>query len=104
MSDLDHQQLNTVQNISQLQPVTIASAATIAPTTFLTVLTGTTAITTITPPVTGSCVLCFTSQVNANFGTGGNIAATVTMSIDQLCFMVYNPVTAEWTGGVTAAA
>ena len=103
MSDLDFQQLSTVQNKSMLQTRTIASATTIAPTTFLTVLTGTTAIATITPPVTGAHMLVFTSQVNANFDANGNISAVVTMAIDQLCIMVYNEVTEEYTGGVTAA-
>ena len=103
MADLDFQNISTVQSGLQPGPRTIASATTIAPTTFLTVLTGTTAIATVTPPVTGTHVLCFTSQVNANFDANGNVAAVVTMAIDQLCFMVYNPTTAEYTGGVTAA-
>ncbi len=107
MSDLQHQNFDTVQSNLQPAPQTIASAATIAPTGFLTLLTGTTNISTITPPVTGVHMLAFISSGATPFVTGGGsdgaIAANVTLAADQLCLMVYNPNTQEYTGGVTAA-
>lgn len=106
MTDLLHQNFNPVQSSLQLAPQTIASAATISPTGALTLLTGTTNIDIITPPVSGLCVLYFISNAATPFVTGGtgdgDIAANVTLEADQLCVMVLNPVTKTWTGGVTA--
>ena len=107
MSDLLHQNFGSPQNINQPQPRTIASAATITPTGLLTLLTGTTNITIITPPVSGAHVLYFVSNAASVFATGGtgdgDIAAGVTLEANQLCVMVFNPATKTYTGGVAAA-
>lgn len=107
MSDLLHQNFGTVQSQQQPQPQTIASAATITPTGFLTLLTGTVNIDIITPPVTGAHMLAFVSSAATPFVTGGSgngaIAANVTLAADQLCLMVYDPISTQYTGGVTAA-
>src|SRR6266852_6292546 len=84
ITDLQFQQLSTVQNNLQPFPVTLASAATIAPTTGLTFVTGTVAVTVITPPVTGYhlLVLIFTNASPTAMATGGTgpgaIKATTT--------------------------
>lgn len=75
MSDLNFQNFSTVQSDKQPLPPTMAAAATIAPTTKLTFLTGQTQVATITPPVTGYCelTLCFTDAAPGAFLTTGNI-------------------------------
>lgn len=107
MSDLLHQRFGSPQSGNQPAPKTIASAATITPVGLLTVLTGTTNITIITPPVTGAHVLYFVSNAASVFATGGSgdgdIAAQVTLEANQLCVMVFNPATKTYTGGVMAA-
>lgn len=102
MTDLNFQQLSTVQNAAQSNVPTITSATTIAPTTFFTRLTGTTTIQTITPPVTGVHLLIFVADGAANFGTSGNVVATTTMAANQLCFVVYDPILGTYDAGVTA--
>lgn len=107
--DIAFQQLSTVQNKLSQAPVTFTAAATIAPTTFLTLITGTTAVTTITPPIDGQHLLCV--QLNttnfSGFTTTGNINnASLTNSTvwtNKINFFVYNPNTAKYTAlyGVT---
>lgn len=98
MSDLNFQDLSTVQNASQPKPVSIASTTTIAPTGFLSVITGTTAIATVTPPVTGAHMLClvFTTTTPVAFTTTGNINAVATPSSSIPCFLIYNPLTSKY--------
>jgi hypothetical protein len=95
MSDLNFQNISTVQSNEQPAPVTLASAATIAPSTFLTFLTGTTSIATITPPVTGSHLLALVSTdsgtTNATVTTG-NIIKASTFVQNKALLMVYDPV------------
>ena len=96
--DLNFQQLSTVQNDLQPKPVTIASAATVAPTTFYSVISGTTAIATITPPVSGAhmLVMNFTTTTPVAFTTTGNIGAVATPAQNVPVFLMYNPVTAKY--------
>ena len=99
MSDALFQNLSTVQDNSQPLPVTIAMAATIAPTTFLTFVTGTVPIATITPPVTGSCVLAFvatTAATTAVTVTTGNIILATTWVPNKALLMTYDPSSAKW--------
>jgi hypothetical protein len=95
MSDLNFQNISTVQSGLQPTPATLASAATIAPSTFLTFLTGTTSIATITPPVSGSHMLCLVSTdsgtTNATVTTG-NIIKASTFVQNKALLMVYDPV------------
>ena len=81
--------------------VTVAAAATLVPTTFLTKVTGTTAVNRITPPVTGTHVLAlmFTATNPAAFGTTGNIdvtAITTPGTNSRVTLMVFDPVTAKY--------
>lgn len=98
MSDLNFQNLSTVQSNQQPRPVTLASAATIVPTTKLTFVTGTTQVATITPPVTGYCELTFifTNGAPGALLTSGNIHSAYTPIQNQAFTLVYDPSTAKW--------
>lgn len=98
MSDLLSQNFGPSQSNQQPGMVTMASAATIAPTSFYTRLTGTTPVTTIVPPTTGAGMLCFVwSTGTANgFNTGGNIAVAYTTVTNRPVFLVYDNVTKLW--------
>jgi hypothetical protein len=96
MPDLDFQNFSTVQSGLQPKPNTIASAATIAPTTFLTRLTGAVAVTTITPPVTGCHMLALSFAGVSGVATGGNVQSTVASVADRPMLLIYNPVTATY--------
>jgi hypothetical protein len=101
-NDLNFQNMSTVQNNLQPAPVTVAAAATISPTTFLTIVTGTTAIATITPPVTGTHMLAIVASATnfSGFLTTGNILlASLTNSTvwaNRVSLFVYNPLTAKY--------
>jgi hypothetical protein len=99
MPDLNFQNFSTVQNALMQKPVTLASATVIAPQTFLTFLSGTTAIATITPPVTGCHMLAisFTAGSPPAVGTGGNIlTAIATPTQNQIYFFIYDPVSGKY--------
>lgn len=107
MADLDFQNFSTVQNKNQPQPVTLAAAATIAPTTFITFVSGTTVVATITPPVTGSHMLAllFTATNPGTFTTTGNILQAVSPATSSaVTFMLYNPITAKYSVAKTTNA
>lgn len=101
MSDPLFQQLSTVQSGLQPTPPTIAAAATISPSTFLTFLTGTVQVATIVPPTSGLCmiVLIFTNGAPGVLLTTGNIktATAPAQNIPVLC--IYDPITALWWTG-----
>ena len=105
MPDLDFQNLSTVQSGLQPKPNTIASAATVAPTSFLTFISGTVAIATVTPPVTGAHLLCmvFTTTTPVAFTTTGNIKTVATPTQNVPFFLVYSPAENKYyVGEVTA--
>jgi hypothetical protein len=91
--DLNFQNLSTVQGAQQPKPNTIASAATVAPSSFITFISGTVAIASITPPADGQhmLVFIFTTTTPVAFTTTGNIkyVATPTQNIPMLLF--WNP-------------
>ena len=94
------QNLSTVQSEQQPTPKTIASASDIAAAieTFMSVITGTTAIATITPPIEGThmLVLVFTNANPGGVTTGGNIANAVDPAQYVPVLLFYNPVTATY--------
>lgn len=98
MSDLLFQNLSTVQSDKQPLPITLASAATVAPTTFISFITGTVAIATVTPPVTGAHVLCFvfTTTTPTAFTTTGNMKAVSTPTQNAPMLLIYNPIEAKY--------
>lgn len=93
MSDPLFQNLSTVQSNLQPTPPTFTAAATIAPQTFLTVLTGNTAVSTIVPPVTGVHMLCIVPGTTTGFTTGGNIVGATTTVANRAYLFVFNPLT-----------
>ena len=100
--DLNFQQISSVQSSGMLGggSRTIASAATIAPTTFFTLITGTTQLVTITPPVTGAHMLVFRfSGAMGVFSTAGNILTGADPGVDIATIMVYDPLIAKYIPG-----
>ncbi len=97
MSDLNHQDLTTPQSGVQPKPVTIASADTIAPTTMLSFITGTTTVNTITPPVTGYHFLIFRAGAANVYGTGDNIVNGFTATSGEYHMAIYDPIAAKYT-------
>lgn len=96
--DLYHQNFSTVQNDKQPTPRTMASAASITPTTKLTFLTGTVQLETITPPTSGYCeiTLCFTNAAPGLFLTTGNIQIAYQPIQNRPIDLCYDPVSALW--------
>lgn len=76
--------------VNNSAPGTLASGATIAPTGFLTVLTGNTAITTITPPVSHTHMLALQFAGTAGIGTGGNIATAKASVAGEVMLLIFN--------------
>lgn len=104
MSDLNFQDFSTVQSSLQPKPVTLASAATIAPTTRLTFVTGTVQVATISVPVTGyhELVFIFTNATPGALLTTGNIHTAYTPIQNQAFTLYYDPSTAKyWRPAVT---
>lgn len=94
MSDLLAQQLSPFQTGQMPAPATIASTTTIAPTTFITYLSGTTNVATITPFVTGAHMLVIipTNSAPGQLVTTGNIlvgSTTLAQNVPVLLF--YGP-------------
>ena len=102
INDLEFQNISSVQNRTQPAPVTVAAAATIRPSTYLTIVTGTTAVATIDPPVSGQHSLIIVASVTnfSGFVTTGNIlVASVTNSTvwnDRASLFVFNPVSQKY--------
>lgn len=96
MSDLLFQNLSTVQSNKQPSPPTVTAAATISPTTFMTVLTGNTAVATITPPVTGVHMLCIVPGTTTGFTSTGNITGGTTTVSGRAYLFCYNPLTNKY--------
>lgn len=98
MADLQVADLETAQSDKQPTPPTIASAATISPNTFLSFISGTVAIATITPPVTGMSMimLIFTAATPVAFTTTGNIKAVATPTQNIPMLATWNPTENKW--------
>lgn len=98
MDDYLFQQLSTAQGGNMPKPATIASAATITVTGFLTFVTGTTQIATITPPLGGVTLigLVFTNANPGAFLDSGNIEGTKDPAQNELVLMAWDPVSAQW--------
>jgi hypothetical protein len=78
------------------RPTTLVSAATIAPTTFLTILTGNTAVATITPPVPFGHMLAIQFAGTAGVVATGNVTIAVASGVGQIMLLVYNPDLAKY--------
>lgn len=99
-NDLNFQDLSIVQSDKQPMPVTLASAATVAPTTGLTYISGTVQIATVTPPVTGyhMLIFVFTDGSPGTFLTTGNVSQAIVPTQNLPTFLFYNPITGTYTG------
>lgn len=97
------QNFATVQNKLQPMPVTIASAADLGESvqTFISFITGTTAIDTIDPPVSGAhmLVLIFTNANPGGVTTGGNIAVATDPAQNAPVLLFYDPISATYYSG-----
>jgi len=98
MADLNFQNFNTTQSDKQPYPVTVASAATIVPTTRLTFVTAQVQVGTITPPVSGyhELVLCFTHAAPGALLTNGNILTAYQPIQNRPFTLYYDPSTAKY--------
>lgn len=97
-SELTFQNFSTVGSSQQLKPATIASAATIVPTSFLTFVTGTTAIATITAPLPNwhMLALVFTNANPSAFTGAGNVQSTKDPAQNELVLLCYDPSSAKY--------
>lgn len=77
-------------------PGTLVSAATIAPTTFLTVLTGNTAVVTVTPPVSHAHMIALQFAGTAGVTAAGNITTAKASVVGEVMLLVYNSSTAKY--------
>lgn len=92
------QDFSTTQDGLQPKPSTIAAAATIAPTSLITFLSGTTQVASITPPLDGPhvLILIFTNASPGATLTSGNIALATTTVQNKALLMTYDPVSAKY--------
>lgn len=99
MSDLLHQNLQLGQSDKQPTPPTIASAATIAPTTLFSFISGTTDIVTVTPPSTGVhlLILKFTNAAPPDILNSGNVTrAVTTIAQNNYVLLLFDPIAAKY--------
>lgn len=86
---------NFATNQSQPGPApnTLASAATLAPSSLITYVTGTVQVANVTPPLDGQhmLVLVFTNASPGVFLTSGNIVKAFTPVINVPVLMFYDP-------------
>jgi len=82
--------------VSKSFPTTIASAATIAPTSFYSVLTGNVGVATIVPPVTHAHMLALEFAGTAGVLATGNIKTAVASVVGQVMLLVFNPTTQKY--------
>lgn len=80
-------------------PVTIASTTTIAPTTFLTFVSGTAAIATVTPPVTGQHMIIIIPTGAFTMTTAGNLKTACTAVASVPVVLLYNPLEQKYYAG-----
>lgn len=93
---LNFQNFSTVQSELQPAPKTLASAATIVPTTFFTVLTGDVAVVNITPPLSWTHMLAIQFAGTAGVTAAGNIASVKATVAAQVLLLIYNPITKKY--------
>lgn len=88
------------QSMVQPMPTTLASAATIAPTTLITNITGAAAIVNITPPLEAAHMLIFLAAGAITFTAAGNIQTAVGAAAAGVTILaIYNPATRKyWVG------
>lgn len=93
---LEFQNFSTVQSNLQPAPKTLASANVIAPTTFLTVLTGNTVVKTISPPMSWTHMLAIQFAGIAGVDATGNVTTLTATVAGQILLLIYNPITKKY--------
>jgi hypothetical protein len=104
MADVDFQNFSTVHSALQPKPATITAAATIAPTTFLSFISGTTAIVTVTPPVSGAHMLILMPLAAFTMTTAGNVKIACTAAVNSPVVLIWNPNDNKYWNSEIAAA
>jgi len=79
-----------------VEGATLASAATIAPTGYLSHVTGTAEITTITPPFAGCSQLVLIPAAAFTLALGGNIGLASTAVAGKALSLFYAPSSSKW--------
>jgi hypothetical protein len=93
---LNFQDYSTVQSNLQPAPKTIASANTIAPSGFLTILTGNTVVKTITPPFSWTHMIAIQFAGVAGVDATGNVLTAKASVNGEVMLLIYNPITAKY--------
>ena len=86
----------SVSPIGTAAPVTLVSANTIAPTSFLTILSGNTVVKTITPPVSHAHMLAVQFAGTAGVDATGNVLTAKASVVGEVMLLVYNPTAAKY--------
>lgn len=95
--DLQAANFSFPQSLQQPMPTTLASAATVAPTTLITIVSGTAAIVNVTPPQEGAHILIFVATGAWTMTAAGNIATAVgATAAGHITFLIYNPATRKY--------
>ena len=95
-SALDWQLASTVQPPTT-KPLTLASANTIAPSSFFTVLTGNTVVKTITPLLADQIHMIAVQFAGvAGVDATGNVLTAKASVAGEIMLLVYNPVSAKY--------
>lgn len=92
----DWQNMSTVQGPDAVKPFTLASANTIAPVGFHTILTGNTVVKTITPPLSQGHMLAVQFAGVAGVDATGNVLTAKASVAGEIMLLVYNPLTAKY--------
>lgn len=102
-ADLIAPQMGLPQSGSMQKPLTIVAAATIAPQTNLTIVSGTTSIATITPPLPDAChqvnIVCSVTNFSGFLTTGNILVASLTNSTvwaNKVNTFIYNPIVGKY--------
>ena len=84
-------------------PTTLASAATVAPTSLITIVSGAAAIVNVTPPLDGAHMLIFVATGAWTMTAAGNITTAVAATAaGVITLLVYNPATKKYYAGKLA--
>jgi len=92
----EFQDFSTVQSPLQQKPITLASANTIVPTGFLTILTGNVVVKTITAPLSGLHMLAIQFAGTNGVDATGNILTAKASVVGEIMLLVFNPATAKY--------
>ena len=99
-NELNAYKFDTFQSKLGPTPSTIASAATIAPDSLITYVTGTTQVGTVTPPLDGQhmLILVFTNAAPGTFLTSGNVLNAIVPTQNLPTFLFYDPAQKKYFG------